>query len=70
MCNDRIFSRRHVLLCLWVLFLQVVGIPMETSCAPLLTDVFLYLCDRGLLDRLIGSGHRRLTSSFILCAST
>jgi hypothetical protein len=26
----------------WILFQQIVGIPMGTNCAPLLSDLFLY----------------------------
>ena len=40
---------------------------MGTNCAPLLTDLFLYSCERYFLDSLARSGHRRLARSFNLC---
>ena len=43
------------------LFHQVIGIPMETNCAPLLADLFLYSYENEK------SGHRRLARSFNLC---
>ena len=49
------------------LFRQVIGIPMETNCAPLLADLFLYLYESEFLDSLVRSGHRRLARSFNLC---
>jgi hypothetical protein len=36
-----------------VLFLQVVGIPMGTNCAPLLVDLFLYLYESEFLQNLV-----------------
>ena len=35
------------------LFLQVVGIPMGTNCAPLLVDLFLYLYESEFLQNLV-----------------
>ena len=35
------------------LFQQVVGIPMRTNCAPLLTDLFLYSYESEVLQRLV-----------------
>ena len=49
------------------LFRQVIGIPMETNCAPLLEDVFLYSYENEFLDNIIRSGHRRLARSFNVC---
>ena len=49
------------------LFRQVIGVPMETNCAPLLADLFLYSCENGFLNSLVKSGHRRLAMSFNLC---
>ena len=49
------------------LFRQVIGIPMETNCAPLLADLFLYSNESEFLDSMIRSVHRRFTRSFNLC---
>ena len=49
------------------LFQQVDGILMETTCAPLLADLFLYSYENEFLDNMIKSGHRRLARSFNLC---
>ena len=42
------------------LFRQVIEIPMETNCAPLLADLFLFSYENEFLDNMIRSGHRRL----------
>ena len=49
------------------LFCQVIGIPMETNCAPLLADLFLYSYESEFLDNMIRGGHRKLARSFNLC---
>ena len=49
------------------LFRQVIGIPMGTSCAPLLADLFLYSYENEFIDNMIKSGDRRLARSFNLC---
>ena len=49
------------------LFHQMIGIPMGTSCAPLLADLFLYSYENEFLDNMIRSGHRRHARSFNLC---
>ena len=49
------------------LFRQVIGIPMGTNCAPLLSDLFFYSYENEFLDNMIRSGHRRLARSFNLC---
>jgi hypothetical protein len=36
-----------------ILLQQVVGIPMGTSCAPLLADLFLYSYESELLQKLV-----------------
>ena len=38
----------------------------ELHCAPLLVDLFLYLCDNEFSDNMIRSGHRRLARSLNL----
>ena len=48
-------------------FRQVIGIPMGTNCAPLLSDLFLYSNENKFPDNMIRSGHRRLARSFNLC---
>ena len=47
-------------------FKQMVGIPMETNCAPLLADLFLYSCETEFLDKLIKEGKRKLAKMFSL----
>ena len=49
------------------LFRQVIGIPMETNCTPLLADFFLYSYESEFLDNMIRGGHRKLARSFSLC---
>ena len=49
------------------LFRQVIGLPMGTNCAPLLTDLFLYSYESEFLDNMIRGGHRKLARSFNLC---
>ena len=48
------------------LFRQMVGIPMETNCAPLLVDSFLYSYENEFLDKLIKEGKRKLAAKFNL----
>ena len=48
------------------LFRQMVGIPMGTSCAPLLADLFLYSYENEFLDKLIKEGKRKLARRFNL----
>ena len=49
------------------LFRQVIRIPLETNCAPLLAGLFIYSYENECLDIMIRSGHRRLARSFSLC---
>ena len=49
------------------LFCQVIGIPMATSCAPVLADLFFYSYENEFLGNMIRSGHRRFAKSFNLC---
>ena len=44
------------------LFRQMVGIPMETNCVPLLADLFFYSYENEFLDKLIKEGKRKLAS--------
>ena len=48
------------------LFQQMVGIPIETNCAPLLADLFLYSYENEFLDKLIKEGKRKLARKFNL----
>ena len=48
------------------LFRQTVGILMETNCAQLLADLFLYSYENELLDKLIKEGKRKLARKFNL----
>ena len=49
------------------LFRQMIKNPMQTNCAPLLADLFLYSYENEFLDNMIRSGHRRLARSSNLC---
>ena len=44
----------------------MVGIPMGTSCVPLLADLFLYSYENEFLDKLIKEGKRKLARKFNL----
>ena len=44
----------------------MVGIPMGTSCAPLLADLFLYSYENEFLDKVIKEGKRKLSRKFSL----
>ena len=44
----------------------MVGIPMGTNCAPLLTDLFLYSYENDFLDKLIKEGKRKPYRKFDL----
>ena len=48
------------------LFRQTVRIPIETNCALLLDDLFLYFYENELLDELIKGGKRKLARKFNL----
>ena len=49
-------------------FYQVIGIPIGSNCAPIVTDLFLYSYKNEFLDNMIKSGHGRLNHrSFNLC---
>ena len=48
------------------LFRQMAGIPMGTTCAPLLADLFLYSYENEFLDKLIKEGKRKLARKFSL----
>ena len=48
------------------LFRQMVCIPLGTSCAPLLADLFLYSYENEFLDKLIREGKRKLARKFNL----
>ena len=47
-----------------VIFQQVIGIPVGTNCAPLLTDLFLYSYEAEFIQSLIKSDKRHLAKSF------
>ena len=46
-------------------FQQIVGIPMGTSCAPLLADIFLYSYEAEFIQSLLSTGKKKLASQFI-----
>ena len=45
-------------------FLQRVGIPMGTICAPLLADVFLYSYEADFIQGLLKKNEKKQTRSF------
>ena len=47
-------------------FQQIVGIPMETNCAPppLLADIFLYSYEAEFIQSLLSTGRKQLASLF------
>ena len=45
-------------------FQQIVGIPMETNCAPLLADIFLYSHEAEFIQSLLSTGRKHLASHF------
>ena len=47
-----------------VFFQQTVGIPMDTNCAPLLADLWLFSYDSGLLQRLLMKNEKKLDRPF------
>ena len=50
-------------------FQQTVGIPMDTNCAPLLADLFLYSYKADFIQRLLMKHKKKLTRSinFTFC---
>ena len=48
------------------LFRQMVGIPMGTTCAPSLADLFRYSYKNEFLDKLVKEGKRKLARKFNL----
>ena len=45
-------------------FQQIVGIPMGTNCAPLISDIFLYSYEADLIQSLLSTGKKKLASQF------
>ena len=45
-------------------FQQIIGIPMDTNCAPLLADLFLYSYEAEFIQSLLSAGRKRLASQF------
>ena len=45
-------------------FQQIVGIPMDTNCAPLLADIFLYSYEADFIQSLLSTGKKKLASQF------
>ena len=44
-------------------FQQIVGIPMGTNCAPLLSDIFLYSYEADFIQSLLSTGKEKHLSS-------
>ena len=49
---------------LFVVFQQIVGIPMGTNCAPLLAGIFLYSYKAEFIQSLLSTGKKKLASQF------
>ena len=45
-------------------FQQIIGIPMDLNCAPLLADIFLYSYEAEFIQSLLSTGRKRLASQF------
>jgi hypothetical protein len=45
-------------------FQQSVGIPMDTNCAPLLADLFLYSYEAEFVQKLLRDNNKKLAVSF------
>ena len=45
-------------------FQQIVGIPMDKNCAPLLADIFLYSYEADFIQSLFSVGKKKLESQF------
>ena len=45
-------------------FQQIIGIPMDTNCAPLLADIFLYSLEAEFKQSLLLAGKKRFASQF------
>ena len=45
-------------------FQQIVGIPIGTNCAPLLTDISLYSYEAEFIQSLLSTGKKKLASQF------
>ena len=45
-------------------FQKIIGIPMDTNCAPLLADIFLYSYEAEFIQSLPSTGRKRLASQF------
>ena len=45
-------------------FQQIIGIPMDTNCTPLLADIFLYSYDAEFIQSLLSTGRKWLVSQF------
>jgi hypothetical protein len=43
---------------------QTVGIPMDTNCAPLLADLFLYSYEADFIQGLLKKNEKKLARSF------
>ena len=45
-------------------FQHIIGIPMDTNCATLLADIFLYSYEAEFIQSLLSAGKKRLASQF------
>ena len=46
------------------IFQQTIGIPMSTNCAPLLSDLFLYMYEAEFVQSLLKAGKKHLAQQF------
>ena len=54
MCSADLFVGQHFIRFGTKLYRQVVGIPMGTNCAPLVTNIFLFCYERDFMISLSG----------------
>ena len=50
-------------------FQQTVGIPMDTNCAPLLADLFLYSYESDFLQGLLSENDESYADPLISCSA-
>ena len=46
------------------MYRQIVGIPMNTNCAPLVADLFLFCCERDFMTSLSDDNHADIIEAF------
>ena len=57
--HARVSSRQHFRCLRGKVFQQIVGIPIDTNCAPLLDDIFLYSYEAEFIQSLLSAGKKQ-----------